>query len=156
MHAIDAMAQDGHVLGRRAFCQYGYSTIIPEVPSAHMLESAAFLEHLRSAEVVVSHGGPGSIIPVLRAGRQLVLVPRRKEFGEHVDNHQVAFCRRIAASHGISTVEDIGELESAIQKAFDAGPRGANDLRRSNESLVQLSRLIASTLNATESQSWRK
>lgn len=44
---------------------------------------------MRRADLVVCQAGVGSALAVLALGRRPVLLPRRAEFGEHVDDHQV-------------------------------------------------------------------
>ncbi len=53
------------------------------------------LDAMRSADLVVCQGGPGSIVDSLAAGRRPVVVPRLARLGEVVDDHQVAFCRHM-------------------------------------------------------------
>ena len=43
---------------------------------------------LDRADIVVCHGGTGSLITALKAGCRVIAVPRRFELGEHYDNHQ--------------------------------------------------------------------
>ena len=45
-----------------------------------------------TASVVVVQGGPGSIQDARRTGAIPLVVPRRAEFDEVVDNHQVPLC----------------------------------------------------------------
>jgi UDP-N-acetylglucosamine--N-acetylmuramyl-(pentapeptide) pyrophosphoryl-undecaprenol N-acetylglucosamine transferase len=51
---------------------------------------------LRSAAVVVCHGGAGIISSALAAGRRPIVVPRRAALGEHVDDHQYQLTRKLA------------------------------------------------------------
>jgi UDP-N-acetylglucosamine--N-acetylmuramyl-(pentapeptide) pyrophosphoryl-undecaprenol N-acetylglucosamine transferase len=53
-----------------------------EVPAAELRRAMA------ESDVVIAHAGVGSAVSALQAGRRPVLVPRRKRFGEHVDDHQ--------------------------------------------------------------------
>jgi UDP-N-acetylglucosamine transferase subunit ALG13 len=105
------------------FCQTGYSRYRPSVDSSPMLPYEAMQERILGAHVIISHGGPGSVMPALAAGRPTVLVPRQRHFGEHVDDHQVLFCRRIGETRGIPVVEDIADLEAAVAKAIASPPR---------------------------------
>jgi UDP-N-acetylglucosamine transferase subunit ALG13 len=43
---------------------------------------------MAQSDVVISHAGVGSAVSALAAGKRPILVPRRKRFGEHVDDHQ--------------------------------------------------------------------
>jgi UDP-N-acetylglucosamine transferase subunit ALG13 len=80
------------------------------------------------ATVVVTHGGPGSIMLALGAGRRPVIVPRMVRYGEHVDDHQLRFARWIAPRRGLQLVEDVATLGGAIEEArsatVDAGTVG--------------------------------
>lgn len=144
MRAIDSLVDDdGEVHGLAVFCQYGYSTYVPRVASSAMLNASEFHEHMNNATVIVSHGGPGSIMPGLNGGHRMVLVPRQRRFGEHVDDHQVAFCQRIGAAYRIPVVEDIADLDPAILTASNAPERLTEGDDRITASLQTLSHLIA-------------
>ena len=43
----------------------------------------------RAADVVITHSGVGTILQLLGDGISPVVVPRRKQHGEHVDDHQL-------------------------------------------------------------------
>jgi UDP-N-acetylglucosamine transferase subunit ALG13 len=112
---------DAGLLPDRVFCQSGYSDYEPRVDSAPMVPHHEMQARIEEASVVVTHGGPGSIMPVLAAGRPLVLVPRRQTFEEHVDDHQVAFCTRIARDLDVPVVTEMADLRDAIDTAFALG-----------------------------------
>jgi len=73
--------------------------------SAHLrrdeLEAA-----VRTAAVVVCHGGAGIIASALAAGRRPIVVPRRAALGEHVDDHQYQLTRKLADWGLVVAVED--------------------------------------------------
>jgi UDP-N-acetylglucosamine transferase subunit ALG13 len=50
-----------------------------------------------AADVVVAHAGVGSALASLEAGKLPILVPRRQEHGEHVDDHQVQIADELAS-----------------------------------------------------------
>lgn len=105
--------------GEEVFIQTGYSTYEPShcewskfVPFEDM---RCFMER---SDVVVTHGGPSSFIEAMAAGKTPVVVPRQKEFGEHVNNHQVGFVRFVAERRGgIVPVYDTADLSTAIEIA---------------------------------------
>lgn len=144
LREIDALTdQAGTIYGLAAFCQYGYSRYVPKVESRAMLGAEELEERVHTATIIVTHGGPGSIMPGLKAGTRMVLVPRQRRFGEHVDDHQVAFCRRIGSSYDLPVVEDIGELGVAIKTALEAPARETQQDDRVTNSLQTMSQLIA-------------
>ncbi len=78
--------------------QHGYTKAVG-VPGA-----LAFLGHdelhaaISTADLVICHGGPATILEVRRHGRVPIVVPRDPSHGEHVDDHQLRFARRLGAA----------------------------------------------------------
>lgn len=60
-----------------------------QVPVAEMRRA------MRDADVVVSHAGVGSALAAMQAGRRALYVPRRRAYGEHIDDHQVAIAHEL-------------------------------------------------------------
>lgn len=87
-------------------------------------ESYCFLGHdeleraMSEAVAVVTHGGPGTILDCRRAGLRPIVVPRVGGYGEHVDDHQVAFARRMAAAGEIHLAEDEEDLRRLLDRAL--------------------------------------
>lgn len=86
--------------------------------SCHSVEYLGY-DELRSsmagATVVISHGGPATIMDARAVGRLPLVVPRRSDLGEHVDDHQVRFSRWIASRRQILLAED----EAALNRLLD-------------------------------------
>jgi UDP-N-acetylglucosamine transferase subunit ALG13 len=74
---------------------------------------------LDDARVVVSHGGPATIMLALQRGRRPIVVPRRGDLGEHVDDHQVAFARRLAREGEVDVAVTEEELHTFLTRAFE-------------------------------------
>jgi UDP-N-acetylglucosamine--N-acetylmuramyl-(pentapeptide) pyrophosphoryl-undecaprenol N-acetylglucosamine transferase len=75
----------------------------PKVPAAELFEA------MRDADVVIAHAGTGSALAALEAGRFPVLVPRRPEFGEHVDDHQLQIAAMLAARN-LAVIREVDEV----------------------------------------------
>ncbi|GAA1666388.1 glycosyltransferase [Microbacterium lacus] len=81
--------------------------------SVHQQMAAeAFKEAALNADVVVTHAGVGTILELLEWGIHPVVVARKSERGEHVDNHQ-AQITALVQSLGVATVADSQELTAA-------------------------------------------
>ena len=74
------------------------------------------LAFYRSADAVVVQGGPGSILDARLTGHVPLAVPRRAELGEVVDNHQVAFTRRMVQEGDARLIEGPDELSAALRE----------------------------------------
>lgn len=62
-----------------------------------------------SADVVVAHAGTGTALTTFEHGRCPVLVPRRAEHAEHVDDHQVGTARALA-DRGLALYAEVDQL----------------------------------------------
>jgi len=97
------------------YMQTGFSTYIPKFCAfSPLIPFAKFMEMINKARIIITHGGPGSIMPVLYQNKVPIVVPRQKKFREHVDDHQVTFCRHLEYKGRILAVYEIEELEQKI------------------------------------------
>jgi UDP-N-acetylglucosamine transferase subunit ALG13 len=99
--------------------QHGHSTPFPGV-GVELVDFLSFDEMaaaIRRARAFVTHAGVGSVLVALANGKRAVVVPRRKAFGEAVDDHQLQLGRRFAAAGLVTLVEDHDGLEDALAAA---------------------------------------
>ena len=59
-----------------------------DIDSIMSLPTVELSRAMAESDVVITHAGVGSTISALAAGKRPVLVPRRKRFKEHIDDHQ--------------------------------------------------------------------
>ena len=45
-------------------------------------------KYINDADLIITHGGTGSIVTALKKGKKVVACARKKQYGEHVDDHQ--------------------------------------------------------------------
>jgi UDP-N-acetylglucosamine transferase subunit ALG13 len=104
-------APDGAV---EAIVQAGTSRPPVHAAFAGCLPFAEFRAALERADAVVCHGGPGTLVEAQRAGHRPLVVPRRPELDEHVDDHQVRFARRMAECDRIVLCDSYETLGAAL------------------------------------------
>mgnify|MGYP000869040310 CR=1 FL=1 len=99
--------------------QYGYSTVLPKGCRCEAFLPYEEMQRLYTeADVVVCHGGPSTFLEAVAAGKAPVVVPRIERYGEHVNDHQLAFVREVAERKGgIIPVYDVANLFSAVKEA---------------------------------------
>jgi UDP-N-acetylglucosamine transferase subunit ALG13 len=122
--------------------QYGSSRIRPA--GARCLDYVpfdAFDELVRSARVVVTHAGIGSVAAALAHGRRPVVVPRLHRFGEAVDDHQVFFAEQLEAAGLATVVDDVETLGDVVvrgdhQATSNPGPDLAAAIREAVDELL--------------------
>jgi UDP-N-acetylglucosamine transferase subunit ALG13 len=118
--------------------QHGHSTPIGPRTAAlvDFLSFDQMVETIQKARVVISHAGVGSIMVALANGKRPVVVPRRAEFGEAVDDHQLQLGRRLAIAGLVTFVDSPRDLavvidasHEEVQASSTRGTRLADDLR---------------------------
>ncbi len=98
--------------------QTGFSTYNPVYCKwSKLFPYQEMVKKVDEARIVITHGGPSSFIMSLQIGKIPVVVPRKADFNEHVNNHQVDFCNQVAKRQGnIIVVEDMSKLGSVIER----------------------------------------
>ncbi len=129
---IDKLKQDS-TIGDEVIIQKGFCTYEPRYCKCQKLFSYSEMRrHMADARIVITHGGPSSFIAPLEMGKIPIVVPRKKEFGEHVNNHQVSFCRAVAERQkNIIVVEEMHGLQKIIEQ-YDSIIAGMCSEMRSN------------------------
>ena len=108
--------------------QRGTSTVVPTyAQSVDFVPFDKLVELVKTAQLVVTHAGVGSIVVSLSQGRIPVVVPRLARFGEHVDDHQLQIASAFS-DRGFAVSSD--DPVSAARAMWAAGPRLGEALSR--------------------------
>ncbi|MGH1493188.1 MAG: glycosyltransferase [Acidimicrobiales bacterium] len=109
--------------------QTGHSDVAGLGIDAHQLvPEDRLVKAIADADVVISHAGAGSLSLVLQAGKVPVFVPRRAEFDEQIDDHQVELAQW-ANRKGLAVMAEahqvtIADLEAAAGLEVTTNPVG--------------------------------
>lgn len=73
------------------------------------------LEELQDkADLIITHGGVGSIISSLEKGKKVIAIPRLHKYGEHVNDHQKEIVEKFNKDGCIIGIDDVKKLKEAI------------------------------------------
>jgi UDP-N-acetylglucosamine transferase subunit ALG13 len=105
----------GQLDGDDLIVQYGPAEPPPGVARAEpYMPFERVLACMREAETVITHAGVGSILCARREGHAPLVVPRRHDLGEHVDDHQAELVRALEPRGGIVAVWNVADLGAAV------------------------------------------
>lgn len=108
-----ALEIDCEIVLQKGYSSYKCKNIKAEYDLISFQEMKKYME---TCDVIITHGGPGSIFLPLSLGKKPIVVPRLKQFEEHVDNHQKDFAIRLKNDETIDVVlEDIEVLSLLIK-----------------------------------------
>ena len=109
--------------GEPVFMQLGEGGYLPKRCGwTHFLSYVEFVEKIREARIIVSHAGAGSILTCKKLGKVPIVMPRLKEKGEHIDDHQVELARRMADLGHVLLAREAEEILPLIQKFENQEP----------------------------------
>lgn len=114
--------------------QTGYSTYEPKYAKWQKLYGYKEMsKNIEAARIVITHGGPSSFIAPLQIGKVPIVVPRKYSYDEHVNDHQVKFCKDVESRMGsIVVIEDIKKLGGIIDNYEQIISSVGNDIKRNN------------------------
>jgi len=131
---VDNLKRDDRVEDE-VIMQTGYSTYEPKYCKWNkIIPYNEMIENVKKARIVITHGGPASFILALQMGKTPIVVPRQYKYGEHVNNHQLDFTRKVVQKMGIIiTVENIENLLNIIRNYDEIIQKMDTKLHSNNE-----------------------
>ncbi len=118
----EAIAGDGG--SDEVFGQIGVSSYKPRnfqaVPS---LDKEEFDRQLREASGVIGHAGMGTISLALEWNKPLLVLPRRRKYGEVVNDHQVSIARKFEELGHLLAAYDAESLREKMRSLSTFVPR---------------------------------
>ena len=130
--------------------QTGLSSYQPvHAKSFGFVEYDEVMVYFKNADLIVSHASAGPMLYARKFNKPLIMVPRRGDLNEHIDNHQMETSDALdGSSEMVEVVYDVSDLEEAIKRAYQ------KVLQNSNYgppiSLGSLTECLKSFVNAVE------
>lgn len=85
--------------------------------------SPNFSDDYDQAQVIITHGGVGSIMPGLLAHKIVIVMPRLAKYREHVDDHQLEITNKLQKEGYIYVINDSNELQSLLDNLDNLQPK---------------------------------
>jgi UDP-N-acetylglucosamine--N-acetylmuramyl-(pentapeptide) pyrophosphoryl-undecaprenol N-acetylglucosamine transferase len=122
VESVAALKARGEI-GEAVFVQTGVGGARPV--GLEVVETLPFdgmIALLREADIVVCHGGTGSLITALREGCRTIAMPRLFARGEHYDDHQEEITEAFRARGLIAVAKSEDELSAALKDVRSRTP----------------------------------
>ena len=115
LKAVDELVVERKIVDE-IFAQIGASDYKPQnYQFKDFLDRDEFLSWIDKADIVITHGGTGTIIGALKKGKKVIAVPRLSKYGEHVNDHQVQLMDQLKTLDLICNLNDCSELEYGLK-----------------------------------------
>ncbi len=81
-----------------------------------------FAKEISEADIIITHGGVGSILTSLKANKKVIVVPRLAKYGEHVNDHQIEITAEYVNKGLILMAQTVEELNTALNNIDNFKP----------------------------------
>lgn len=78
---------------------------------------------ISECDVLITHGGVGSIIAGLKSGKKVIAAARLKKYGEHTNDHQLQIIKKFSEEGYILELDNFDEIDKVIKKAKTFKPK---------------------------------
>ena len=82
-----------------------------------------FEELIKKCNLLITHGGVGSINDALKREKKVIAVARLKKYNEHTNDHQLQIIKKFDRLGYLMGVKDVSELSNALKKVGDFKPK---------------------------------
>ena len=100
--------------GEPVFMQIGSATYTPSFPHERFIPFGEFYEKVREARLVISHAGAGTLLLCADLGKVPIMMARKQSLGEHIDDHQQMFARRMSDQGRLLLIDKPAELRKTF------------------------------------------
>lgn len=133
---VDELCDEKVLDGTQIIAQTGNTDYQPRnYKSFHLLGREEFQEYMEKSDLVITHAGTGSVIPPLKLGKKVIIVPRREKFKEHLDDHQLELRDvftdagyTLSANNKEELIEALHQIETFVPKEFRSNNSHVNKI----------------------------
>ena len=103
-----------------------------------LIPSEELEKYQEQADLIITHGGVGSIVGSIKKGKKVIAVPRLHKYHEHVNDHQKQIVETYEKKGYIIGIQNVEELENAILRAKDFIPKKYESENNGNEKMLKI------------------
>jgi UDP-N-acetylglucosamine transferase subunit ALG13 len=129
LQAVDRLTDSGLFAGEPVFMQIGSTRdFVPmHCDWAVFVPRSEFERLVADAGLIICHGG-ATVLEMVRLGKVPVVMPRRRQYGEHINDHQLELVELLASEGRVVPAWEAADLPGAI---LDARERIASPVTKS-------------------------
>ena len=111
---VDQMIGVG-LINEEVFIQTGTSGYVPACPHQAFCGQEQFAGLMKSCDILITHGGAGTMAGAVKQGKKVIAVPRLARYGEHVDDHQTELVLQLHQMHLLRACLDVEQLPDSLK-----------------------------------------
>lgn len=117
LEAIDKEIEKGNIK-EKVVVQAGYTQYESEnMEILDLISQKEFDNLMDKADLVITHGGAGSILTAIKKGKTVIAAARLKKYKEHTNDHQKQIIKEFSKDGYILELRDFNKLGKLLEKA---------------------------------------
>jgi UDP-N-acetylglucosamine transferase subunit ALG13 len=112
---IREMDRIAPIINEEIIMQIGNASYLPKNTEYFIYKTKKEMDSFyEKASIVISHGGAGSIINILKQNKRAIIVPRQQKYGEIFDDQQMELAQELSKENRVITVCDVRDLQQIL------------------------------------------
>jgi UDP-N-acetylglucosamine transferase subunit ALG13 len=123
LDAIQKQIDNGNIIGK-VIVQAGCTKYVSkDMEIFDLISIDEFNKLIKKADLIITHGGVGSIMEGIKNGKKVLAAPRLKRYGEHDNDHQLQIIEEFANMGYILPLKDFNKLDKMLLKINKFKPK---------------------------------
>ena len=112
---IKILNESKELINEEVIIQSGYTKVENnKYKSFKFLNESSFEDYIKKADLIITHGGVGSIVNSLKFNKKIIVVPRLSKYKEHMDNHQIEIANKFEKLGYVAVLKENESLDETI------------------------------------------
>ncbi len=112
------------------------------------LPEPEFEKLMDEANLIITHGGAGSILSAIKKGKKIIAAPRLAEYHEHHNDHQKQIISEFASQGYILELQDFNKIGKIIEKSKKFKPK------KFESNTINMINLIENYIDSSNHTAW--
>ncbi len=122
LDAVERAVKKG-IIQEEVIVQAGFTKYESDVMKViDYVDREQFEEYLSNANLLITHGGAGTMMTGIRQGKRVLGVARLSAYGEHVNDHQIQLLEAFESKGYIIYMRDLDRIEEYLKQAETFAP----------------------------------
>lgn len=88
-----------------------------------LIDRDKFGDLINSCDLLITHGGVGSILTGLKKNKKVIAVPRLSKYGEHVNDHQIQIINNFGKMGYLLSCSEVNDLDKILKNVSSFKPK---------------------------------
>lgn len=88
-----------------------------------LIDRDKFGDLINSCDLLITHGGVGSILTGLKNNKKVIAVPRLSEYGEHINDHQRQIIDNFGKMGYLLSCSEVNDLDEVLKNVSRFKPK---------------------------------